>query len=109
MSRANGELVGAVERWRTRDLSQEKIKYLLLDGVNFSMRVGKSVETVPVLVAIGVREDGPRLVLGLQAGDKESAACWLAGVLQGFKESRACRRDRDVGRHGRFGGAGNGL
>ena len=76
MSRANGELVGAVERWRTRDLSQEKIKYLLLDGVNFSMRVGKSVETVPVLVAIGVREDGPRLVLGLQAGDKESAACW---------------------------------
>jgi putative transposase len=76
VSRANQELVDAVERWRTRDLSQEKIKYLLLDGVNFSMRVGKSVETVPVLVAIGVREDGTRLVLGLQAGDKESAACW---------------------------------
>ena len=66
VSRANQELVDAVERWRTRDLSQEKIKYLLLDGVNFSMRVGKSVETVPVLVAIGVREDGTRLVLGLQ-------------------------------------------
>jgi transposase-like protein len=31
---------------------------------------------VPVLVAIGVREDGTRLVLGLQAGDKESAANW---------------------------------
>lgn len=76
VSRANGELVEAVERWRTRDLSQEKIKYLLLDGVNFSMRVGKSVETVPVLVAVGVREDGTRLVLGLQAGDKESAGCW---------------------------------
>ena len=76
VSRANQELVDAVERWRTRGLSQEKIKYLLLDGVNFSMRVGKRVETVPVLVAIGVREDGTRLVLGLQAGDKESAACW---------------------------------
>ena len=76
VSRANRELMDAVERWRTRDLSQEKIKYLLLDGVNFSMRVGKSVETVPVLVAIGVREDGTRPVLGLQAGDKESAACW---------------------------------
>ena len=76
VSLANGELVEAVERWRTRDLSGEKVKYLLLDGVNFSMRVGKSVETVPVLVAIGVREDGTRLVLGLQAGDKESAACW---------------------------------
>lgn len=73
VSRANGE---AVERWRTRDLSQQKIKYILVDGVNFSMRVGKSVETVPVLVAVGVREDGTRLVLGLQAGDKESAGCW---------------------------------
>jgi len=76
VSRANKELVEAVERWRTRDLSAEKIKYLLVDGVNFSMRVGGSVEPVAVLVAIGVREDGTRLVLGLQAGDKESAACW---------------------------------
>jgi putative transposase len=76
VSRANQELVDAVERWRTRSLAEEKIKYLLLDGVNFSMRVGRSVEIVPVLVAIGVREDGTRLVLGLQAGDKESAGCW---------------------------------
>lgn len=76
VSRANGELIDAVERWRTRSLREEKIKYLLVDGVNFSMRVGKSVETVPVLVAVGVREDGTRLVLGLQAGDKESAGCW---------------------------------
>lgn len=76
VSRANKELVDAVERWRTRDLSAEKIKYMLVDGVNFLMRIGGSVETVPVLVAIGVREDGTRLVLGLQAGDKESAACW---------------------------------
>jgi putative transposase len=76
VSRANKELEEAVERWRTRDLSAEKIKHLLVDGVNFSMRVGGSVETVPVLVAIGVRDDGTRLVLGLQAGDKEPAACW---------------------------------
>lgn len=76
VSRANGELIDAVERWRTRSLREEKIKYLLVDGVNFSMRVGKSVETVPVLVAVGVREDGTRLVVGLQAGDKESAGCW---------------------------------
>jgi putative transposase len=48
----------------------------LLDEVNFSMRVASSVETVRVLVAIGVREDGTRLVLGLQIGDKGSAACW---------------------------------
>ena len=76
VSRANQELIEAVEQWRTRSLEGEKIKYLLVDGVNFAMRAGRSVETVPVLVAIGVREDGTRLVLGLQAGDKESAANW---------------------------------
>jgi putative transposase len=76
VSRANQELMEAVEQWRTRSLEREKIKYLLVDGVNFAMRAGRSVETVPVLVAIGVREDGTRLVLGLQAGDKESAANW---------------------------------
>ena len=50
-----------------RDLSEERIKYLFIDGVNFKMRVTNSVENVPVLVVIGVREDGGRLVLGFQA------------------------------------------
>ena len=40
------------------------------------MRIGKSIETVPVLVAIGVKKTGQKLVLGLQAGDKESASNW---------------------------------
>ena len=59
-----------------RDLSQEPVKYLFVDGVNFHMRVGRSIEIVPVLVAIGVTERGHKLVLGLQAGDKESASSW---------------------------------
>jgi len=69
-------LIDAVEEWRERDLSAEKIKYLFVHGVCFKMRVAKSVENVPVLVAIGVNEYGQRMVLGLQAGDKESATCW---------------------------------
>jgi len=76
VSNSSKELVDAVEKWRNRDLSKAPIKYIFVDGVNFSMRVGKSVETVPVLVAIGVTETGHRLVLGLQAGDKESASSW---------------------------------
>jgi transposase-like protein len=63
-------------RWGTRDLSGEKIKYLFLEGVNFSMRLHGSVENVSVLVAITVTEVGHRLVQGLQTGDKESASCW---------------------------------
>ena len=76
VSLVSRELIDAVERWRERDLSGEKIRYLFVDGVCFKMRVSKSVENVPVLVAIGVNESGQRMVLGLQAGDKESATCW---------------------------------
>jgi len=76
VSKAAKQLTDAVEAWRERELSEEKIKYMIVDGVNFSMRVDGSIEKVPVLVVIGVREDGRRTVLGLQAGDKESASNW---------------------------------
>lgn len=76
VSMANKELIDAVENWRMRDLSKEPIKYLFIDGVCFSMRIDGSVETVSVLVVIGVKEKGERLILALQAGDKESASNW---------------------------------
>jgi len=76
VSNANKELIDAVEKWRTRDLSEERIKYVFLDGVNFDMRIKGSIEKVPVLVCIGVTETGRKLVLGFQAGDKESAPTW---------------------------------
>lgn len=76
VSNASEELKHAVEGWRSRNLSHETIKYLFLDGVNFRMRITDGIRLVPVLVAIGVREDGTKLVLSLQGGDKESATTW---------------------------------
>jgi len=76
VSNVNNELIEAAEKWRTRDLSEESIKYMFIDGVCFDMRIGKSIESAPVLVAIGVKKTGQKLVLGLQAGDKESASNW---------------------------------
>jgi len=76
ISSANVELSEAVERWRLRDLSQEQVKYIFVDGVNFHMRIERDIEMVPVLAAIGVTEAGHRLVLGLQSGDKESSTTW---------------------------------
>jgi putative transposase len=40
------------------------------------MRIRKKVRTVPILVVIGVTEDGHKKVLALQSGDKESATSW---------------------------------
>ncbi|MGD9032499.1 MAG: IS256 family transposase [Desulfobacteraceae bacterium] len=76
ISNANKELTEAVERWRSRDLCNEPIKYLFIDGVNFDMRVDGSIEKVPVLVVIGVTEQGHKMVLAVQSGDKESATTW---------------------------------
>ena len=76
VSNASTELKHAVEAWRSRNLSHEAIKYLFLDGVNFRMRITDGIRLVPVLVAIGVREDGTKLVLSLQGGDKESSTTW---------------------------------
>jgi putative transposase len=55
------------------------------------MRIGKSIEMVPVLVVIGVTESGYRTVLGLQSGDKESATSWR----EMFKDLK--RRGLDAG------------
>jgi putative transposase len=76
ISNANKGLNEAVEKWRTRDISQEKTQYLFVDGVNFDMRIGGAVEKVAVLAVIGVNDHGIKMVLGLQAGDKESASAW---------------------------------
>lgn len=76
VSKASQELTGAVEAWRERDLSSELIKYLYVDGTLFSMRIDGSVEKVPILVVIGVNEDGHRTILAVQSGDKESASTW---------------------------------
>lgn len=76
ISNVTGALIESAEKWRSRDLSETPIKYLFIDGVNFSMRIEGSIETVPVLVVIGVTEAGYKLVLGLQSGDKESARTW---------------------------------
>lgn len=76
VSKVSKSLTDSVEAWRERDLSKEPIKYLYIDGTNFSMRIDGAVEKVPVLVVVGVTEEGYRTVLGLQSGDKESATSW---------------------------------
>ena len=76
ISSVSGELNASVEAWCRRDLSKEPVKYLFIDGVHFHMRLGKSIEIVPVLVAVGVTETGQKLVLSMQSGDKESASSW---------------------------------
>jgi putative transposase len=57
-------------------LREDQISLYYTDGVNFRMRIKDGIDLVPVLVCIGVKEDGTKLVLSLQSGDKESASSW---------------------------------
>ena len=76
VSRLVGRLSGHVEAWKSRSLAQEKYVYLYLDATNLKVRLFKKVRKLPVLVALGVRQDGQKEVLALELLIKESAGAW---------------------------------
>ena len=68
MSRLTGRLADDLAAWRSRDLANEQIRYLFLDGWYPKVRLGKQRVRVPVLVTLGVCADGRRLVAPVGAG-----------------------------------------
>ena len=76
MSRLVGRLAGDFETWRGRDLAEDHIQYLIMDGWYPKVRIGKRRERVPVLVTLGVRGDGERVVLDARLAGDESTAAW---------------------------------
>jgi len=76
VSRLVGRLREDFETWRSRDLADEDIRYVFLDGWFPKVRIGGRRERVPVLVTLGVRGNGQRVVLDLRLAGEESAASW---------------------------------
>ena len=76
ISRLVGRVREDFETWRSRDLAHEDIRYLFLDGWFPKVRIGGRRERVPVLVTLGVRADGQRVILDLRLAGEESAASW---------------------------------
>ncbi len=64
--------------WNARDLSTEPIVRLLLDGTVVRVRLDGKATPLSILVALGVREDGQKVVLALRAMGGESEAAWRA-------------------------------
>ena len=63
-------------RARSRELAGDGIQYLILDGWFPKVRIGKRRVRVPVLVTLGVRADGERVILDVRLGGDESPAAW---------------------------------
>jgi putative transposase len=81
VSRLVGRLADDFKMWRERDLSKDDIRYLFMDGWYPKVRLGKRRVRVPVLVTLGVRGNGQRVLLDMQLAGDESAAAWC-GVIE---------------------------
>lgn len=64
------------EAWQKRDLTKDDIVRLILDGTVVRVRLDKRATGLSVLVALGVRRDGQKVLLGLKNMGGESAAAW---------------------------------
>src|SRR4029077_6041602 len=80
VSRVMRTLRESFEAWRTRPLDGEPIAYLFLDGIAVKVRVDRRVQSVPILVALGVTPTGEKRLLALQLMGNESKAAWGALV-----------------------------
>jgi putative transposase len=90
VSRLVGRLADDFETWRHRDLAEDQIQYLLMDGWYPKVRIGKRRVRVPVLVTLGVRADGERVVLDVRLAGDESTAAWR-DVIRSLAERQVGR------------------
>lgn len=90
VSRLVGRLADDFETWRRRDLAEDQIQYLLMDGWYPKVRIGKRRVRVPVMVTLGVRADGERVVLDVRLAGDESTAAWR-DVIRSLAERQVGR------------------
>ena len=71
------------EAFRTRDLSDVDYVYVWVDGIHVNVRLGEQ-DRLCLLVMMGVRPDGRKELIAVEAGYRESTESW-AEVLRGLK------------------------
>jgi putative transposase len=75
VSELNQKIYGQIDAWRNRPIEGEHV-YVYLDGIWLKRSWGGEVRNIAVLVAIGVRGDGHREIVGVSEGAKEDAESW---------------------------------
>ena len=78
VSRAWRKLQSDWEAWQKRDLAGHDIIRLILDGTVVRVRLGRKATSLSVLVALGVRRDGQKVLIALRNMGGESEAAWRA-------------------------------
>ena len=66
------------DAWNGRSLAEEPIVRLILDGTVARVRLDRKATSVSLLVALGVRADGQKMLLAIKSMGGESEAAWRA-------------------------------
>ena len=64
------------DAWARRDLAGEDIVRLILDGTVVRVRLDRKATSISLLVVLGVRCDGQKVLLAVKNMDGESEAAW---------------------------------
>lgn len=83
ISRITDVINGDIEAWQNRPLDSIYM-VVWMDGIVFKVREDSKVINKTIYLAIGLRRDGLKEVMGLWLGKSESASFWL-GVLTEMK------------------------
>src|ERR687897_1397426 len=66
VSRAWRKTRTAWEAWQQRDLTREDVVRLILDGTVVKVRLDRKATAISLLIALGVRRDGQKVVLAIK-------------------------------------------
>ena len=64
------------DAWNRRDLAEEDVVRLILDGTVVRVRLDRKATTISLLVVLGVRRDGQKVLLAVKNMGGESEAAW---------------------------------
>ncbi len=68
------------DAWNRRDLAEEDVVRLILDGTVVRVRLDRKATAISLLVVLGVRRDGQKVLLAIKNMGGESEAAWR-GIL----------------------------
>jgi putative transposase len=64
------------DAWNARSLTEEPIVRLILDGTVVRVRLDRKATSISLLVVLGVRADGQKVLLAIKSMGGESAEAW---------------------------------
>lgn len=76
VSKLTKQLDPLVKEWANRPLNTIQIRYLYVDAMYIKVRENDKVVSKAVYIALGVRNDGKREILGMQVAHAESEENW---------------------------------